>query len=85
MSHVQRGFPEASKVVQVKVHYIGYETTDDAWVSIDMLKCKALSKEKAHPRCRTCSKFDSSTNAQGMLSSFHCCIIDIGFIGVWFV
>ena len=49
--NIQRGFPEASKVVQVKVHYIGYETTDDAWVSIDMLKCKALSKEKAHPRC----------------------------------
>ena len=31
---------------QVKVHYTGYETTDDAWVSIDMLKCKAFHKPK---------------------------------------
>ena len=37
---VQAGFS------QVKVHYIGYETTDDAWVSLDMLKCKALPKDK---------------------------------------
>ena len=38
---VQAGFSP-----QVKVHYIGYETTDDAWVSLDMLKCKALPKDK---------------------------------------
>ena len=31
---------------EVKVHYIGYEPTDDAWVSLDMLKCKALPKDK---------------------------------------
>ena len=30
--------------LQVKVHYIGYETTDDAWVSVEMLKW--LPKEK---------------------------------------
>lgn len=34
------------KKTPVKVHYIGYETTDDAWVSLDMLKCKALPKDK---------------------------------------
>eukprot|EP00435_Cladocopium_sp_Y103_P054573 s1802_g17.t2 len=34
------------KKTPVKIHYIGYETTDDAWVSLDMLKCKALPKDK---------------------------------------
>lgn len=35
-----------SCIYQVKVHYLGYGATDDAWVSLGMLKCKALPKRK---------------------------------------
>lgn len=33
---------------EVKVHYLGYDSVFDAWVSIDMLKSKALPKDKEH-------------------------------------
>ena len=35
---------------KVKVHYLGYGSAFDAWVSINMLKSKALPKDKDRGR-----------------------------------
>ncbi|CAJ1331487.1 unnamed protein product [Effrenium voratum] len=53
------------KRTPVKVHYMGYGEEEDAWLPLDMLKCKALKgQEEAKPAKAAAPKAKAKAKAK---------------------
>mmetsp|Transcript_91628 Transcript_91628/g.231178 ORF Transcript_91628/g.231178 Transcript_91628/m.231178 type:complete len:442 (-) Transcript_91628:147-1472(-) len=62
----------------VKVHFTGYEDSEDLWLGLDDLKFKgkATAKAKAEPKAKASkSKGDGGANALAMMKSYKGCVL----------